>query len=91
MCTAAPAICDVCIFGHDKSSCAGNQTVMRPNFEHHRTDRCIELEVLAICGLGDVQVSQEEPLYGVTQSMFHCVDGLSQQGEEVNDYSMQLC
>ena len=86
MCAASSAVCHVCIFGHDTSGCARNKAILQPNIEHHRSYRCVELEVLAIRSLGDVQVSQEEALYGGSQHVFDCVDGISEQGKEMNDY-----
>ena len=86
MCAASSTVCDVCDFGHDTSGCAGDQTVVRPNIEHHWSYHCVELEVLAIRGLGDIQVSEEETLHGGSEHVFDCVDGVSEQGKELSGH-----
>ena len=40
---------------------------------------------MAIRGLGDVQVSQKEAIYGGSQHVLDCVDGISEQGEEMSE------
>ena len=55
---------------------------------HHRSYYCVELEILAIRSLGDVQVSQEKALYGGSQHVFDCVDGVSEQGKEMSERTL---
>ena len=45
---------------------------------------------MAIRGLGDVQVSQEEALYGGPEYVLDCLDGVSEQGKEMNLHVMYL-
>lgn len=83
MCSTAPAVCHVCVSGHDEGGYARDPTIVRSDVEQYRADDCVELEVLAVCCMGDVQVPQEEALHGGSQFMLDCVDYLSEQGEDV--------
>lgn len=81
--SATPAVRDVCFSGYDESSCERDQTILWKNLEYSRTYNCVELEILAVCCLGDFQVPQEEALYGGSQFVLDCVDRLSQQGKKI--------